>query len=99
MWETIIITIFFCFLAFELIEHVIVPLFWFILKGRKKSDYNVTGMIGKIVEIQQWNTTEGHVLVNGELWKAACEIPLPVGSKAEILDIEGLTLKLKPHTN
>jgi membrane protein implicated in regulation of membrane protease activity len=97
--KTIIITIIICFLAFELIEHVVVPLFWFILKGRKKSDYNVTGMIGKNVEIKQWNTTEGQVLVNGELWMAVCEVPLPVGSKAEILDIEGLTLRLKPHTN
>lgn len=97
--KTAVITIIICFLAFEFIEHVIIPLFWFILKGRKKSDYNVTGMVGKIVEIKQWDTTEGQVLVNGELWKAVCEVPLPVGSKAEILGIEGLTLRLKPHTN
>jgi len=97
--KTAVITIIICFLAFEFIEHVIIPLFWFILKGRKKSDYNVTGMVGKIVEIKQWNTTEGQVLVNGELWKVVCEVPLPVGSKAEILGIEGLTLRLKPHTN
>lgn len=97
--KTAVITIIICFLAFEFIEHVIIPLFWFILKGRKKSDYNVTGMVGKIAEIKQWNTTEGQVLVNGELWKGVCEVPLPVGSKAEILGIEGLTLRLKPHTN
>lgn len=97
--KTAVITIIICFLAFEFIEHVIIPLFWFILKGRKKSDYNVTGMVGKIAEIKQWNTTEGQVLVNGELWKAVCETPLPVGSKTEILGIEGLTLRMKPHTN
>jgi len=97
--KTAVITIFIGFLAFEFIEHVIIPLFWFILKGRKKSDYNITGMVGKFAEIKQWNSTEGQVLVNGELWKAVCEIPLPVGSKAEIMDIEGLTLRLKPHTN
>ncbi|MFO7553629.1 MAG: NfeD family protein [Desulfobacterales bacterium] len=96
--KTAVVTIIICFLAVELIEHVIIPLFWFILKGRKKSDYNVTGMAGKIAEVKQWNTTEGQVLVNGELWKAICETPLPVGSKAEILGIEGLTLRLKPHT-
>jgi len=97
--KTVVITIIICFLAFELFEHVIIPIFWFIFKGRKKSDYNVTGMIGKVVEITQWNTTEGKVMVNGELWKAVCETPLSVGSKAEILDVEGLTLRLRPHTN
>jgi len=85
--------------VFELIEHVFIPLFWLIFKGRKKSNYGVTGMIGKVVEIKLWNKTEGQVLVNGELWKAVCDVPLTQGSKAVILDIEGLTLKLKPYEN
>lgn len=56
-------------------------------------------MIGKVVEIKRWNKTEGQVLVNGELWRAVCDVPLTQGSKAVILDIEGLTLKLKPPEN
>jgi membrane protein implicated in regulation of membrane protease activity len=56
-------------------------------------------MIGKVVEIRRWNITEGQVLINGELWSAVCEIPLPVGGKAVVQGIEGLTLKLKPHEN
>jgi membrane protein implicated in regulation of membrane protease activity len=99
MLETIIITIIICFIVFELIEHVFIPLFWFILKGREKSNYGLMGMIGKAVEIKRWDKTEGQVLINGELWKAVCEIQLPVGGKAVILDIEGLTLKLKPYDN
>jgi membrane protein implicated in regulation of membrane protease activity len=99
MLETIIITIIICFIVFELIEHVFIPLFWFILRGKKKSNYGVMGMIGKVVEIKRWNKTEGQVLVNGELWRAVCDVPLPEGSKAVILDIEGLTLKLKPYEN
>jgi len=99
MLETIIITIIICFIVFELIEHVFIPSFWFILKGRKKSNSGVMGMIGKVVEIKRWNKSEGQVLVNGELWNAVCEIPLQEGSKAVILDIEGLTLKLKPYEN
>lgn len=55
------------------------------------------GMIGKVVEIKRWNKTEGKVLVNGELWRAVCDDPLKEGSKAVILDIDGLTLKLKPY--
>jgi len=57
------------------------------------------GMIGKVVEIKRWNKSEGQVLVNGELWNAVCDVPLTQGSKAVILDIEGLTLKLKSHEN
>lgn len=70
MLKTIIITIIICFIVFELIEHVFLPLFWFILKGREKSNYGVTGMKGKTVEIKRWDKTEGQVLINGELWKA-----------------------------
>ena len=99
MLETIIITIIICIVVFELIEHVFIPLFWFILRGKKKSNYGVTGMIGKVVEIKRWNKTEGQVLVNGELWNAVCDVPLPEGSKAVILDVEGLTLKLKSYEN
>jgi membrane-bound ClpP family serine protease len=99
MLKTVIIAIVICFIVFELIEHVVFPLFWFIKDRNKKSKYGVTGMIGKVVEIKQWDKTEGRVLVNGELWRAVCEVPLPQGSKAMILDIEGLTLKLKPYEN
>ena len=56
-------------------------------------------MIGKVVEIKRWNKSEGQILVNGVLWNAVCEMPLQEGSKAVILDIEGLTLKLKPYEN
>ena len=57
----------------------------------------MTGMIGKVVEIKRWDKTEGQVLVNGELWKAFCDVPLPVDGKALIHDVEGLTLKLTPY--
>ncbi len=97
MLKTIIITIVIIFIAFELIEHLIFPLFWFIFKGRKRSTYGVMGMIGKVVEIKRWDKTQGQVLVNGELWRAACEVPLPADGKAVVQGIEGLTLKLKPY--
>jgi membrane-bound ClpP family serine protease len=97
MLETIIIIIIICFIVFELIEHVFIPLIWFIKDRNKRSNYGVTGMIGKVVEIKRWDKTEGQVLINGELWNAVCEISLQEGSKAVILDIEGLTLKLKSY--
>ena len=97
MWINIIITVIIIFIAIELIEHIIFPIAWFIFRGRKRSTYGVMGMIGKVVEIRRWNKTEGRVLINGELWSAVCEVPLPVGGKAVVRDVEGLTLKLKPY--
>jgi membrane-bound serine protease (ClpP class) len=94
--KSVIIAIVVAFIVFEFIEHVVLPLIWFIKNRNKKSKYGVTGMIGKVVEVRQWNKTEGQVLVNGELWRAVCDVPLTVGDRAEIIDISGLTLKLKP---
>ncbi len=94
--KSVIIAIVVAFIVFEFIEHVVLPLIWFIKDRNKKSKYGVTGMIGKVVEVRRWNKTEGQVLVNGELWRAVCDVPLTVGDRAEIIDITGLTLKLKP---
>ncbi len=99
MLKNIIITVIIIFIAVELIEHIIFPIVWSIFKGRKGSTYGVMGMIGKVVEIRRWNKTEGQVSINGELWSAVCEVPLPVGGKAVVQSIEGLTLKLKPYEN
>ena len=96
MLETIIIIII-CFIVFELIEHVFIPLIWVIKDRNKRSNYGVTGMIGKVVEIKRWDKTEGQILIHSELWKAVCEVPLSVGGKAIIQDVEGLTLRLKPY--
>ena len=99
MLKNMIITVIIIFIAVELIEHIIFPVVWYIFRGRKRSTYGVMGMIGTVVEIRRWNNTEGQVLINGELWSAVCEVPLPVGGKAVVRGIEGLTLKLKPYEN
>ena len=94
--KSVIVALVIAFIAFEILEHVVLPLIWFIKDKNKKSKYGATGMVGKVVEIKRWNGTEGQVLVNGELWSAVCDVQLTVGDKAEIIDITGLTLKLKP---
>ena len=99
MLKNIIIATIVIFITVELVEHIIFPIVWYLLKGRKKSRYGVSSMIGKVVEIRRWDNIEGQVLINGELWNAVCEAPLPVGGKAVVQGIEGLTLKLKPYEN
>ncbi len=84
------------FLLFELIEHVVFPLFWFIKDRRRNSVCGVTGMLGKVGEVKQWQKNEGKVFVNGELWQAVSEAPLLPGDRVLIQNVEGLTLKVSP---
>ena len=97
--KSLMITFIIAFIVFEFLEHVVFPLIWFFKSRNKKSNFGVPGMIGKIVKVKRWGQTEGQVLINGECWKATCEIPLAVGSKAVVHDVEGLMLKLKPYEN
>jgi membrane protein implicated in regulation of membrane protease activity len=96
--KSAVITFIIVFLVFEFFEHVVLPLIFYIKDRNKKSDFGVTGMVGKVVEIKQWDKTQGRVLFNGELWRAVCDVPLPVGGKGVIVDVTGLTLKVKPET-
>ena len=97
MIKTIILTLVIGFFVFELIEHVVFPLFWFI-KGRKnKSNFGVSGMLGKVGEVKQWKKNQGKVLVNGELWRAISQASLLPGDRVVIQNVEGLTLQVSPE--
>jgi len=85
------------YLLFELIEHVVIPLFWLILKKKRKPVTGDSGLIGEIAEVKEWNNSEGKVFVHGELWWATSEEPLSPGDKAKVQTVKGLTLKVKPH--
>ena len=96
MIKTIILTLVIGFILFELIEHVVFPLFWFIKGRKRKSVCGVSGMLGKVGEVKQWQKNEGKVFVNGELWQAVSEAPLLPGDRVVIQNVEGLTLEVKP---
>ncbi len=94
MIKTIILTLVIGVFLFELIEHVVFPLVWF-LKGRKrKSVCGASGMLGKVGEVKQWKKNEGKVFVNGELWKAVSGVPFSPGDRVVIQKVEGLTLEV-----
>jgi membrane-bound serine protease (ClpP class) len=94
MIKTIILTLVIGVVLFELIEHVVFPLFWFIKKRKRRSVCGVSGMSGKVGEVKQWKKNEGKVFVNGELWQAVSEVPLLPGDRVVIQSVEGLTLKV-----
>ena len=96
MIKTIILTLVVGVLLFELIEHVVFPLFWFIKERKRRSVCGVSGMSGKVGEVKQWKKNEGKVFVNGELWKAVSDVPLSPGDRVVIQKVEGLTLEVNP---
>jgi membrane-bound serine protease (ClpP class) len=86
------------FLLFELVEHVIIPLIWFVKHRRKTSVCGATGLLGKVGEVKHWQESEGQVFLRGELWQAVSEFPLSVGDRALIQKVDGLTLSVVPFT-
>ena len=56
-------------------------------------------MIGKVIPaLTAITPLGGKVFVEGEYWNAVSELPIPIGDRAEIVGLDGLTLKLKPAT-
>jgi len=54
-------------------------------------------MVGKTVAVlAPVNAQSGKVFVEGEYWNAVSDTPIPTGQVAQIVDIVGLTLKVKP---
>jgi len=84
------------FLLFELIEHGVFPLIWFIKDRNRKSVCGVTGMLGKVGEVKYWQESEGQIFVHGELWRAASDFPLSVGDRVVIQSVDGLLVSVIP---
>lgn len=82
--------------AFEVFEHVIVPLIGARAGRRGKPLTGPEGMVGKVVEVRRWVGREGVVSVGGEIWQAVSRTPLADGDMAIIVSVTGLTLRLEP---
>jgi membrane-bound ClpP family serine protease len=82
------------YILFEVIEHVVFPLVWLLIRRRKSSPCGKEGMIGKEVQVRSWDGGEGCVFVEGELWSAVSSDQLNPGDKAFIQEVEGLVLKI-----
>ena len=96
MITQILIALIAAFVLFEIIEHVVFPLVWLILRRKTRSVSGAEGMVGKVVKVREWSKNEGRVVVNTELWRAVSDVPLLKGDKAVIRNVEGLTLRVEP---
>jgi membrane-bound serine protease (ClpP class) len=54
-------------------------------------------MIGATAMVQDWHDAHGHVLANGERWKAVSKAPLMPGQRARVVALDGLTLRVEPE--
>ena len=69
----ILITLLVCVVIYEIVEHIILPLFWILRNRGRKLAYGLPGMIGKRCVVKQWAGTHGKVWVNGELFYSRLE--------------------------
>jgi len=86
------------FLLFEVVEHVVFPLIWFIKDRKKGSVCGMTGMLGKPGEIRYWREFEGQVFVHGELWRAVSDFPLSAGDRVVVQKVDRLTVTVIPFS-
>lgn len=87
------------FALFELIEHVIFPLVWYIIVRKRKPLVGIESMVGKEVKVKKWQKKSGLVFINGELWKATSNHQLLPGDKAIIEKVEGLVLTVRSYND
>ena len=85
-----------CYLAIELIEHLVLPLVWLAMGKKKKAVTGASGLIGDIAEVKEWHNSGGKVFVHGEIWGAECDALLKPGDKVVVKNVERLTLKVAP---
>jgi membrane-bound serine protease (ClpP class) len=98
MFLKITVGIILAYILFEIVEHAIIPLAWLILKKKRKHVTGPLGLIGEVGEIREWSGTEGKIFVHGSIWAATSDDPFTRGDRAEVLEVEGLVLKIKAIT-
>jgi membrane-bound serine protease (ClpP class) len=91
----IFIGVILAYVLFELFEHVIIPLAWLILKGKRKQRTGAQALIGEIGEVREWNGNEGRIFVHGSIWAATSDSSLSPGDKTKVSGVEGLVLKIE----
>ena len=82
-------------LVWELTEHVLLPLIWYVIHGKRKPLVGMESMIGKDVEVATWENLDGQVSFRGVLWTAASDDRLTPGEIAVIEEANGLMLRIK----
>ena len=83
------------YLLFEIVEHLIIPLYWAIAKKQKRSLTGESGMVGLTAEVKEWHGTKGRVFVHGELWRAESDTSFAPGDEVVVQSVKRLVLTVK----
>lgn len=71
---------------------------WLALKTKRRPPASgVERMVGSVGVARTDLLPHGQVFVQGELWEAVSETPVRKGEDAEVISVEGLTLKVRPR--
>ena len=62
---------------------------------RKRPTTGREGLIGERGEVRRRIDPTGQIMVRGELWTATADEPVEVGATVEVVEVEGLTAKVR----
>jgi len=79
-------------IAFEIVEHAVVPLIWSVRQRRRGRSDPWEALNARRVEVATWSHGQGQVLVGSERWSAQGPSDLTPGEEVVVLDHEGLVL-------
>ncbi len=65
-------------------------------RNRLTVDKSLVGQIGEVASLEAPSRRRGMVIVGGEYWRFACERDVVVGDKVEVIEQDGLTMRVKP---
>jgi len=77
-------------------------LLWFAVRKAAEASsirpsHDLTGLVGQIGEARTKVNDEGSVQINGELWSARSETPIPAGSSIRVVRREGFVLVVEKN--
>ena len=82
--------------AFALITLVLIRLAF--RARRMKSCLGPSALVGRLASAMEPLTPEGHVLVEGEIWRAVASEPVAAGAALRVVGLENYLLHVKPAT-
>lgn len=94
--KQVLLGIVFAVLAYEVCEHVIVPvLFRWKMRGRSALT-GLESLVGRTARVLEWENGAGTVMVQGERWKAQSAARISPGDRVRITKARSLTLTVVP---
>ncbi len=63
--KNIIVILVIGIILFEVIEHIAIPIVFYVIKRKKRSVTGIESLLGEVVEVREWKEKEIHLKRNG----------------------------------